>query len=106
MTITRRFQAGDTFELWPVHYRIVQGCKGPDDLRLEWRAAGEWRPVTMAHSALHADFFCENEEILYPTCRGQRGAHYFLGWLGTATKVGWDEAVRRLNEDKRKKRAS
>lgn len=95
----RRFAAGDAWEIGGVRYRVVTGKKGPDDLRLEWSAAtGKWTAVEMAHAACQTDFFCENEDYLYPP--PQQGGQYFMDFLHKARGLGWDAAWRILRGEK------
>jgi hypothetical protein len=99
--VTRQFSAGDEFDVHNIHYRVVAGYKGPDDLRLEWCCAGAWQPVHMAHAAVHTAFFCENEDVLYPWPAA--GGNYFLGFLHTSARRGWIYAVNELQNQKENK---
>lgn len=99
----RNFYVGWKTDIGGVHYRVVEGYKSPEDLRLEWRCAGQWRPVHMAHAALHTQFFFENEDALYRSPRSA-GGNYFLGFLHDAAKRGWETAVQKLEDEKKRRR--
>jgi hypothetical protein len=96
----RRYRAGQRFTRDGVHYRIVAGVKGPDDLRLEWRVEGRWLPVSMEHAALHVAVMGDNEVFLYP-----HGSGYgkLLGFLHIAARYGHQAAVERLRLERCRK---
>jgi hypothetical protein len=89
------------FEIDGVFYRVLHGRKGPGDLRLEHRVDGAWKPVRMRTGAMLADFFFENEEVLYPDAKGGKK---YLEYVRDATKYGWDkaDAVLRVERAQRK----
>lgn len=95
--VRRRWEAGMKFELDGIHYRVVRGVKGPDDLRLDHLIDGTWRPIHMRQGALLADFFFENEDVLYPPPQYKGGKKY-LEYVRDAARCGWEktEAVLRL----------
>jgi hypothetical protein len=75
----RRFHEGDTFSIPPMEYRLVQGKKSPDDLRLDWRWVGAngrsmWQPVSLDQVAFIVDALADNENVLYPPPRYDGGA--------------------------------
>ncbi len=107
MTISqspRRWSPGVPFYVDPMWYRVVEGYKGPADLRLEWRIARAWQPIPMAHAALHTDFFYENEDVLYPPTDGYQGGNYFMTFLRNSATDGWHSAVAKLEDEKKNKR--
>lgn len=96
--MNRRWHPGQTVEISGVTFRVVQGRKGPADLRLEWlTSSGSWRPVDMAAGGLMADFFYENESYLYPDHKGGRK---YLDYLREAAQFGWDKAQATLRLEK------
>ena len=94
----RRWRAGDRFWCDEVEYRVMPGRKGPDDLRLEHYVNGEWRPVKMETGFLLADFFFENEHVLYPRAKGYRGGYEYLRAIQHATRYGWESTQQQLRE--------
>lgn len=100
----RRWQAGDDFWCDGIRYRVIEGRKGPDDLRLERRVDGEWRPVKMESGFMLADFFFENEQVLYPRAKGHRGGFEYLRALQDATRHGWETTQRRLSAQQQQSR--
>jgi hypothetical protein len=99
----RRFTAGDHGEFAGIDWRVVPGRKAPADLRLEFRAM-EFAPVSMNLGFLMADFFHENENVLYPPSDGYEGGLRYLRFCRGAVLVGWPEAVARLESEKTAKR--
>lgn len=95
----RRFQAGQTGDFNGIQWRIVNGKKHPEDLRLDI-CSPSWRSIPMALSFLEADFFTENERVLYPN--GDRDK--YLKFLRGAVILGWEVAHDQLEEEKRRKR--
>lgn len=93
----RRWTEGWEDSVDGVGYRVVRGSKSQNDLRLDWRAGGGWRPVAMRTGALLADFFYENEHVLYPPPRLQGGERY-LGYIEQAARGGWAPAELTLRE--------
>lgn len=99
----RRWSAGDQAEHSGFNFRVVRGSKSADDLRLEVLAMGRWRPVRMSLGFFLADFFYENEDVLYPRephdparclkpgCDGSkhRGGQKYIGELRKAGRQGW-----------------
>lgn len=104
----RRWQEGDSVEVSGVAFRIVLGRKwapnGGQDLRLETLTAAGWRPVDMALGFFLADFFGENEDVLYPPGDGNKGGRMYLGRCSVAYRDGWEVAVGKLAEEKRQVR--
>lgn len=60
----------------------------------------------MAAGFLMADFFKENEDVLYPLERGFRGGQMYLDFCQGAVYVGWRAATHQLNEQRERKRAA
>lgn len=104
----RRWHEGDTVEIpnSPL-FRVVAGIKKPGDLRIDWWSSGRntWLPINMSVAAVLTDFFCENEEHLYPQRKGLAGERYFKGYLELAASEGWEVADRKLRTEQRLKRA-
>jgi hypothetical protein len=98
----RRWAAGQSFTLNGLRWRIQAGKKGPHDLRLEVLAPEGWLPVRMAMGWMQADFFYENEDVLYPPPAqgGQRYLHYVDG----AARLGWETAQAMLESEQNEKR--
>ena len=81
--------------------RVVPGKKSAEDLRLEWQIpGGEWRAVTMATGAIMADFWYENEDVLYPRAAGFKGGEKYAQYLGVAMREGWGVADATLQSEK------
>ena len=81
--------------------RVVQGKKGPNDLRLDVLVNGGWRSVSMHLAFMLTDFFYENENALYPY--PARGGPYFMDALKTASRYGHERAQKELEFDQRRK---
>jgi hypothetical protein len=105
--MTRRW-APSNITLSTTRYRVVQGIKSPDDLRLERFDNGRWMPVFMEEVFLMADFFHENEGALNPYRPYWResGGTYFLKEVIDAARNGWTAPTSRLRENRRRKEAS
>lgn len=97
----RRFHDGDEFEIPPMQYRTVRGKKGPNDLRLDWRYIGEWRPVELDHVGLIVDAVADNENVLYPP--PAKGGAKVYAFLCTALREGWRKARTVLHEERANK---
>lgn len=103
--MTRHFYDGWQEEVDGIWFRAVAGYKGPDDLRLEWYRSGEWWPVSMVVGAMMADFFCENEDYLYPPGQGHQGRAKYLTYLARAAQDGHKQANQQLMAEKVNKRS-
>lgn len=103
----RRWKAGDELVVDGLHFRVVQGAKSPEDLRLELELGSGWRPVNMSWGALMADFFFENEDVLYPPeerhLHGRIGGQYYLNYCARAAREGWQESDYGMRGEKRRK---
>lgn len=97
------FTAGDHWDIGGVEARIVTGRKGPDDLRLDLRAR-EFVPVKMSLGFLFADFFAQNEGVLYPTKDGFQGGDLYLHYLKGAVLLGWEAVAEQLEIERARKR--
>jgi hypothetical protein len=87
--------------------RVVKGKKAEDDLRFEWQVpGGEWRAVTMAAGGIMADFWYENEDVLYPPSAGFLGGEKYAQYLDQAMREGWDAADAVLQGEKAASRTS
>lgn len=89
---------GEPFWCDGIQYRVVPGRKGPDDMRLEKHLNGEWQPVRMEAGFMLADFFFENEHVLYPRAKGYRGGFEYLKAIQFAAQNGWESTQRQLRE--------
>lgn len=87
------FRAGDHGEIFGVEWRIVRGRKHPEDLRLEIRTP-KFLPVSMVLGYLFADFYAQNERVLYPHIR-DAGRRYRIAIHGAQT-LGWQDAADQL----------
>lgn len=99
----RRWTEGTEFELDGLSWRVVKGRKAPGDLRLEHMTTSGWRPTAMALVFMLADFWYENEDLLYPKPKFQ-GADYLLRAIERAAKNGYQSEVERLEGEKLAKR--
>lgn len=80
------------FELAGQRFRVQRGVKSPDDLRLDWYTPTGWRAVPMSPGAMMADFFFENEDVLYPPDMGNQGGSKYIALLRHAARHGWQKA--------------
>ena len=87
-----------------IWYRVRTGRKWEGDLVLDQRVNGQWMPVHMESGFLRADFFFENEEVGFPAWRGNLGGQMYLDACGEAVGIGWMEAARKLDREKRRAR--
>lgn len=102
----RRWQAGDNFWCDGIRYRVVEGRKKPGDLRLERRIDGEWQPVRMESGFMLADFFFENEHVVFPRADGYRGGYEYLKELHNAARHGWEATQRKLRGQQQRLRSA
>lgn len=97
-----RFHVGQTGFIAPaVEWRVVQGKKAPDDLRLDIRSV-RFAPVSMKLGFLFADFYAQNEQTLQ-----RRGAikirpgvpahDRYLAFIEGAMHMGWEDASDQLD---------
>jgi hypothetical protein len=99
-SMTRAFKAGVHGRIGEIEWRVVRGKKesrvpGAEDLRLDIRAL-EFFPVSMGLGFLLAEFFCENEEVLYPRAAGYSGGGRYLHFVAGAVRQGWETAAEQL----------
>ncbi len=106
----RRFEVGAKFVLAGITFRVERGSKPTSngvDQRLDWLTPDGWRAVPMAVGYLLADFFTDNEDILYPpgsvssqggTCVG--GEKYMRA-LRRAKNHGWRAAAEETSYERR-----
>jgi hypothetical protein len=83
-------------------FRCVPGSKGQRDLRLEWFVRGAWRAVPMAAGLVMADFFFENENVLFPW--PAKGGGMYLGAVTEAARKGWMPVAARLADERAARR--
>ena len=100
----RRFVVGYEVQVSGIHFRVEQGRKHPDDRVLLWNTPTGWVPIEMAAGALMADFFYENEHVLYPP--PYSGGEKYREFLKHAMQHGWDKAVAGLRMEKNAKQRS
>lgn len=107
------FSAGDAGVLGNshsglVHWRVVEGYKKAregQDLRLDISTDGQtWAAVPMALAAIQDQFYCENEDRLYPQSMGFEGRKKFTGFIDLSRNEGWDVAVTILEGEKARAR--
>lgn len=89
-------------------FRVEYGAKtsrlpGQYDLRLDAQAGHAWVPVSMTVGFMLADFFHENEEILYPPSMGYKGGAKYLTECRGAARDGWGHAANRLRLERKYK---
>lgn len=106
----RRFSAGQKGEIGGIAWRVVAGSKDArreeaEDLRLDLLTSG-WVPVKMDVGFLFADFFKENEDVLYPPEFGYRGGKMYLDFCAGAVHLGWEAAAETLRQQRESKRAA
>lgn len=95
-----KFAVGQHGEIGGVQWRVVQGRKAPDDLRLDIRCP-RFVAVKMDVGFLFADFYAQNERTLalagylarsVATTPGQRYINFLVG----AQRMGWEVAAEQL----------
>ena len=108
----RRWTARPQFNVDGVWFRVVPGYKSPEDLKLEMltpkrkvdgSVGTKWIAVHMSLGALLADFFYENEDILYPPEDGFLGGEYHSKHLRQAETEGYEAATKTLKGEVAKK---
>ena len=92
--MTRRWKPGPV-RVGAFQFQVVKGRKHPDDLRLDMWAGnlagpGVWVSVPMCLGAVLADFFYENEGIIYPP--PMLGGRKYLDYVNVAATQGWQVA--------------
>lgn len=97
-----RWHAGWKHKVAGIHLRVVTGKKSPDDLRIEWLTSEGWIAIPMAAGAVMADFWYENEDVLYPP--PAMGGRKYLSYLATAARDGWEAADATLQAERAAKR--
>ena len=103
----RRWKAGDTVDMGPLHFRVRPGSKVPGDLVLELDTPGGWVRLPMAVMFLQADFYAENEQHLKDS--GERpgwkfgGVEYLQPRLDRAMQSGWGPVAAEVTEQRRAK---
>jgi len=98
----RRFHDGYMEEISGLPFRVRQGRKHENDLVLEWHTGDSWRAIDMRAGFLLADFFYENEHVLYPP--PAQGGEKYRRAMERAIQRGYDEATAELLKEKRAKR--
>jgi hypothetical protein len=66
---------------------------------------GRWVPVPMAVGALLADFFYENEDVLYPPGPNVLGGRKYIRYVKHAAIHGWQKAEAGLRAERERKNA-
>jgi len=104
--MNRRFHAGDAYEVDGLRFRVRPGSKQAAsgvDLVLEMQSAsGSWVPVRMVLGFFLADFFYENEEVLYPQAHGKLGGKKYLNACrDAAVRRGWQRQWEFLELERR-----
>ena len=85
------------FDIDGIRFRIVYGRKVSRrrrgrDLRLEVFTEHRWRAMHMTLALFLTDFFCENEDILYPPEQGFKGGQMHIEALEVARRQGYKQA--------------
>jgi len=88
---------GQPYKAEHMRFRHIPGRKRNGDRRLEvWMPddAGvvKWLPVSMVDVFFMHEFFCDNEERVYPQVDGYKGWQYWVDALKVARKQGWQKA--------------
>ena len=111
----RRWHPTEPFEFDGIYFRIVPGDKitmlgeHGKDLRLEIYGENGWRAVHMRLGGFLADFFCDNEEVLYPPVTPDgfktqwKGAKKYLAYLRQSWHYGWEKAEAELQAERQQK---
>lgn len=97
--MNRHFHVGDVGDIAGVRWRVVQGKKAPEDLRLDL-CAPRFVPVSMGVGFLLADFLCENEEYLYPRAKGFSGGDRYMRFVDGTRLLGWEAAYEQLKQER------
>ncbi len=110
--MTRRWSVREPFDFDGLKFRIVPGVKPTGlgergkDLRLEVYVGDAWRPVHMRLGAFLADFFYDNEEVLYPLFTPDdikthwMGGKKYLVYVSSAARHGWEMAEAQLQAER------
>ena len=94
------FEVGQRGKLNGIEWLVGQGRKAPGDLTLVIRSPN-FRLVPMALVGLCTEFFCENEDRLYPP--PALGGRRFLNYLEGSVVLGWELAASALADERRRK---
>lgn len=89
------FEPGTALELGGVHFRFVQGVKAADDVRMDILVP-RWTKVSMKLGYVMADFYAQNERVLYPHRGDKAGERYIYACKG-AQLLGWEHAADHLD---------
>jgi hypothetical protein len=91
-----RFEPGLQFPVAGyTHFRFVQGDKAAKDVRMEIFIP-QWTKVSMKLGFVLADFYAQNERVLYPYLGNKAGARY-ISFCRGAQSVGWEAAAEQLD---------
>jgi hypothetical protein len=98
----RRWSPAEPFQCGGLWYRVTQGAKGKQDLRLEQHDGRRWVPVYMEQAFMMSDFFHENEQWLEQERPHWRkpGGSYFLEQLREAVAGGWQGPADRIKRQR------
>lgn len=105
MTRNWRALVGQTFDLDGIRFRVVQGKKAADDLKIEWWTPMGWVPLRFLTVGVIADFLMFNEDTLYPPAKGFQGGKKLLAYLAQAYRSDIDRAEAGLQAEKAAKTA-
>lgn len=100
----RRWHAGWRGWVDNIEYRVVPGRKSGEDLRLEHYVQGEWMAVAFEGGFLLADFFCQNEDGLFPRAEAYAGGSKYLAYCYWAACSGWEAPAKKVAADKERKK--
>lgn len=99
-----KFEPGDQFPVGGyTHVRFVQGDKAAEDVRMEMLVP-QWCKVSMKLGFVLADFYAQNERVLYPGL-GQRAGDKYITFCRAAQFLGWEAAAEQLDLERQIARA-
>jgi hypothetical protein len=71
----------------------------------QWNPKGRWIPMPMGIGFLLADFFCNEEDVMYGRESGNLGGDKYMRYCWDAYYKGWEHADHNLQLDKEGKAA-
>ena len=99
-----RFEPGLQFPVGGyMHFRFVQGAKALEDVRMEILIP-QWTKASMKLGFVLADFWAQNERVLYPY-RGDEAGEKYLAECRHAQIAGWEAAAAHLDLERQRARA-
>ncbi len=89
-----------------MEFRVERGAKTKGDawkygdLVLYWKTPSGWQKVPLDFVFLCADFFSENEEILFPSRLDYEGGRKPIREIGVAARAGYQAARSKLFDER------